>query len=145
VAAGILAVAETATWVAARLQASGQGISTSAWTGTAALGAAVSDYAIVLVWVTGYAVLAMAVAMLVRSLAVALAVGILWAGPLEHLIQNAWASAPKFFPGLLLEAIGQRGTPRVGMTQALVTAAAYTVVAAIVSVVAFTRRDVTTA
>jgi ABC-2 type transport system permease protein len=145
VAAGILAVAETATWVAARLQASGQGISTSAWTGTAALGAAVSDYGIVLVWVIGYAVLAMAVAMVVRSLAVALAVGILWAGPLEHLTQNAWTSAPKFFPGLLLEAIGQRGTPRVGMTQALVTAAAYTVVAAIVSVVVFTRRDVTTA
>jgi ABC-2 type transport system permease protein len=145
VAAGILAAAEAATWVAARLQASGQGISTSAWTGTAALGAAVSDYGIVLVWVIGYAVLAMAVAMVVRSLAVALAVGILWAGPLEHLTQNAWTSAPKFFPGLLLEAIGQRGTPRVGMTQALVTAAAYTVVAAIVSVVVFTRRDVTTA
>jgi hypothetical protein len=31
------------------------------------------------------------------------------------------------------------------MTEALVTAAAYAVVAAIVSVVAFTRRDVTTA
>jgi hypothetical protein len=47
--------------------------------------------------------------------------------------------------GLLFEAIGQRGTPRVGMTEALVTVAAYTVVAAVVSVVVFTRRDATTA
>jgi hypothetical protein len=145
VAAGILAAAELTTWIAARLQAPGNGIATASWTSTAAIGAAVSDYGIVLVWVTGYAVLAMTVAMLVRSLAVALAVGILWAGPVEHLIQNAWTSAPKFFPGLLLEAIGQRGTPRVGMTEALVTVAAYTAVAAVVSVVVFTRRDVTTA
>jgi ABC-type transport system involved in multi-copper enzyme maturation permease subunit len=145
VAAGILAAAEVATWIAARVQASGNGISTTAWTGTAALGAALSDFGIVLVWVTGYAVLAMMVAMLVRSLAVALAVGILWAGPLEHLIQNAWSSAPQVFPGLLLEAIGQRGTPRVGMTQALVTLAAYVAVAAVVSAVVFRRRDVTTA
>jgi len=139
VAAGMLAVGEVLTWIAGRVMASGSDVSTAAWTGTAA-----SDYAIVLVWVTGYALLAMAVAMLVRSLPVALAIGILRAGPLEHLTQNAWTDAPRYLPGLLPEAIGQRGTPRVGMTQALVTTAGYTLFAAAVSVISFTRRDVTT-
>jgi hypothetical protein len=144
VAAGMLAVGEVLTWIAGRVMASGSDVSTAAWTGTAALGTAASDYAIVLVWVTGYALLAMAVAMLVRSLPVALAIGILRAGPLEHLTQNAWTDAPRYLPGLLPEAIGQRGTPRVGMTQALVTTAGYTLFAAAVSVISFTRRDVTT-
>ncbi|MDQ3574092.1 MAG: hypothetical protein M3404_04110 [Actinomycetota bacterium] len=42
-------------------------------------------------WVTGYAALATAVGVLVRSVPVALAVGIAWAGPFEHLVQEAWA------------------------------------------------------
>ena len=124
----------------------GTGIATASWTSTAALGAAVSDYGIVLVWVTGYAVLAMTVAMVVRSLAGrARPSGSSGPDRSSTSSQNAWTSAPKFFPGLLLEAIGQRGTPRVGMTEALVTVAAYTAIAAIVSVVVFKRRDVTTA
>ena len=49
----------------------------------------------VLLWVTGYAVLATMVAVLLRSVPLALGVGIAWAGPFEHLLQDAWKPARK--------------------------------------------------
>src|SRR5205823_8900380 len=72
VAAAVLAVAEVAIWTGARLQAESNGVSTHAWSTAAAAGAAVSDYGIVLLWVTGYAVLALLVAVIVRSVPLAL-------------------------------------------------------------------------
>ncbi|MFD8384126.1 ABC transporter permease [Streptomyces sp. NPDC059679] len=142
-AAAALACGEVATWLAARFVASGYDVSTDAWTGADALGAAVTDYASVLAWVTGYAVLAMLIAVLLRSVPLALAVGIAWAGPAEHLIGDAWDPGRRFFPGLLLETLGQGGTSEVSMARALLTVAAYVVVAAAVAGTVFARRDVT--
>ena len=65
----------------------------------------------------GYALLGMAVAVLVRSVPVALAIGIAWAGPFEHLLQDAWDPAQRFFPGLLLEAFVAGGTSDVSETE----------------------------
>jgi hypothetical protein len=42
-----------------------------------------------LFWITGYALLGMTVAVLVRSVPLALGIGIAWAGPVEHIIQDA--------------------------------------------------------
>ena len=98
-AAVTLAATEALTWVAARLQASSAGVDASAWTSLHALGAAVSDYGAVLLWISGYAVLGMALGVLVRSVPVALAVGIAWAGPFEHLVQNAWRPPGAGSPG----------------------------------------------
>jgi ABC-2 type transport system permease protein len=84
------------------------------------LSSAISDYGVVLVWILGYALLATALAVVVRSVPIALAIGIAWSGPIEHLIQNAWSGAGRWFPGLLLEAF-----------------------AGIVACVVFARRDVT--
>jgi hypothetical protein len=83
------------------------------------------------------------VAVLLRSVPVALAVGIAWAGPFEHLVQNAWPTATKVFPGLLLEAFVAGGTPDVTTGRALVTVTAYAALAAVVASVVFARRDVT--
>ena len=88
-----------------------QGVDTGAWTTLDAAGAAFTDFGAVLLWITGYAVLGMMVAVLLRSVPLALGVGIAWAGPFEHLVQNAWAPAVKVFPGLLLEAFVAGGTP----------------------------------
>lgn len=142
-AAGALAVVEALVWLAARALASSQGVDASAWTSPAAGGHAVGAYAAVLFWVTGYAVIGMALAVLLRSVPVALAVGIAWAGPFEHLLQDAWGSAGRVFPGLLLEAFVAGGTPEVSATRAFVTAAAYVVAAATVAGVTIARRDVT--
>jgi ABC-type transport system involved in multi-copper enzyme maturation permease subunit len=142
-AAATLAFVEVAMWIAARLRAPGIGISTSDWISVNGLGAAASDYGMVLVWMAGYAVLGTAVGLLVRSVPIALGIGIAWAGPFEHLVQNAWNPATKVFPGLLLEVVGQGGTADVSLNQALLSAAGYAVVAAAVAAIVFTRRDVT--
>jgi hypothetical protein len=143
-AAVVLAVAEVLTWAAARLLAPTQDVATGTWLSLDALGQAVGDYGSVLFWVTGYALLGTALAVLVRSVPVALAIGIGWAGPFEHLLQDAWGAAGRYFPGLLLEAFVAGGTTAVSATRAFLTVAAYAAVAATVAATLFARRDVAT-
>jgi ABC-2 type transport system permease protein len=142
-AAGALAGTLVVTWIAARAIAPGQGVATDRWMSLTSLSSAVTDYGAVLAWVVGYAVLATMVAVAFRSLPLALGVGIAWAGPIEHLLQDAWEPANKLFPGLLLEAFVAGGTTLVSSGRALATAAAYVVVAAVVALTVFSRRDVT--
>ena len=142
-AATVLAVAEALTWGAARLIAPSQDVGTGAWTSVDALGQGVADFGSVLFWVSGYALLGTALAVLVRSVPIALAIGIAWAGPFEHLLQDAWSPASRVFPGLLLEAFVAGGTPDVSATRAFITVAAYVAAAAAVAGTVFARRDVT--
>jgi ABC-type transport system involved in multi-copper enzyme maturation permease subunit len=141
-AAVLLAIAEVLGWTTARLLASGQGVDPARWTSPAALGAAIADYGTVLIWVTGYALLGTALAFVVRSVPVALAIGIAWAGPFEHILADSWDTANSVFPGLLLEAWVAGGRNDVSAGQALATSAVYGVLAATVAAVAVTRRDV---
>jgi ABC-type transport system involved in multi-copper enzyme maturation permease subunit len=143
-AAVVLAVAEVLTWTAARVLAPTQDVATGQWLTADALGQGVADYGSVLFWVSGYAVLGTTLAVLVRSVPVALAIGIAWAGPFEHLLQDAWDPAGRFFPGLLLEAFVAGGTSEVSATRAFLTVTVYAVVAAAVAGTVFARRDVTT-
>ncbi len=111
-AAVLLALAEVLGWTTARLLAGSQGVDASAWTSVHALAAGAADYGTVLVWVTGYALLGTALAVVVRSVPVALAIGIAWAGPFEHILADAWSGANSVFPGLLLEAFVAGGPRR---------------------------------
>ncbi len=142
-AAAVLAVAEVLTWLAARLIAPTQDVATDSWVSADALGQGLADYGSVLFWVSGYALLGMTVAVLVRSVPVALAVGIAWAGPFEHLLQDAWDPAQRFFPGLLLEAFVAGGVPDVSATRAFLTVSLYIAAAAAVAGTVFARRDMT--
>jgi ABC-2 type transport system permease protein len=142
-AAVVLAAAEALTWVAARLLAPSQGVATGDWFSAAAVGDAFADYGSVLFWVTGYALLGMTLAVLVRSVPIALAIGIAWAGPFEHLLQDAWGPAQRVFPGLLLEAFVAGGTSEVSASRALLTVTAYILIAAAIAATTFARRDIT--
>ena len=142
-AATALAALQVLMGVAALLLAPGQDVDTGAWTSASAAGEAVAAYGSVLFWMTGYAVLGTALAVVVRSVPVALGIGIAWAGPFEHLLQDAWSSAGRVFPGLLLEAFVAGGTETVSATRALATVGVYVAAAAAVAGVAVTRRDVT--
>src|SRR5262249_33440541 len=142
-AAVVLAAAEALTWVTARLLASHWDVATGDWISAAALGDALTDYGSVLFWVTGYALLGMTVAVIVRSVPAALAIGIAWAGPFEHLLQDAWGTANRLFPGLLLEAFVAGGTSEVSASRALLTVSAYALIAATVAATSFARRDIT--
>lgn len=142
-AAVALASVEALTWVAGRVFAPGQGVDTSGWTSAAAAREAVGAYASTLFWVTGYAVLGTALAVVVRSVPVAVGVGIFWAGPFEHILQDAWSAAGRFFPGLLLEAFVAGGTETVSAGRAAATVAVYVSAAAALAAVTVARRDVT--
>jgi ABC-type transport system involved in multi-copper enzyme maturation permease subunit len=141
-AAAVLAAAEVLTWTAALLLAPTQNVATGDWVSANALGQAIADYGSVLFWVGGYAVLGTTLAVLARSVPVALAIGIAWAGPAEHILQDAWSPAGRFFPGLLLEAFVAGGTSEVSATRALATVAVYVTAAAALAGTVFARRDV---
>jgi ABC-2 type transport system permease protein len=142
-AAIVLAAAEALTWLAARLLAPSWDVPTGEWISTVALGDALTDYGSVLFWVTGYALLGLALAVLVRSVPIALAIGIAWAGPFEHLLQDAWSPAERLFPGLLLEAFVAGGTQDVSASRALLTVSVYLMIAATIAATSFARRDIT--
>jgi ABC-2 type transport system permease protein len=138
----MLLAAEVLTWLAARVLAPSAGVAAGSWISVEGLATGIADYGAVLFWVASYAALGMTLAVLTRSLPVAMAVGIAWAGPFEHLVQDAWDPASRLFPGLLLEAFVAGGTPEVSAWRAFVTIAAYVGVAALVAGASFARRDV---
>jgi ABC-type transport system involved in multi-copper enzyme maturation permease subunit len=142
-AACVLALTEVASWITARIVAPGSGIETSAWTSIGGLGAGLSDYGAVLLWVTGYALLGTALAVVFRSIPIALGVGIAWFGPFEHILQNNWSTASRVFPGLGLEAFVAGGTPDVTAGRALVVVVIYVVATTAIAATLFVRRDVT--
>jgi ABC-2 type transport system permease protein len=139
----MLAVAEAAGWLFALGLASLRGIPTAEWFSLAALGHVGSAYATALFVVSAWACIGMAVAVLTRSVPIALAVGIAWAGPIEHITQQAWAAASQWFPGLLLEASASGGNAETTFARAFALSAAFVAVLTMAAFVAFNRRDLT--
>jgi ABC-2 type transport system permease protein len=141
--AGVLTLAEVFTIAASAAIAPGQDVDTSSWFGMDALGQAAGDYATTLLSVASWALFGMAIAIFVRSIPVALGIGIVWAGPFEHILQDSWTSAERWFPGLLLESLAAGGTDEVAFGRALALVAVYVAIAASVAGALFVRRDVT--
>jgi hypothetical protein len=118
-------------------------VSTSEWFTLTSFREAAGDYARTLSVVCGWALLGMALGLAARSTPVALGIGIAWAGPFEHLFQDAWTAASRWFPGLLLEALAVGGTQEVSFPRAAALTTTYVIVAAGAAAALFTRRDVT--
>ena len=142
-AAVVLLAAEILTVVASVAIAPSQDVSTSAWLSLDGLGEAAGDYATALAGVSAWACLGMALAIFVRSIPVALAIGIVWSGPFEHLLEDAWTTSSQWFPGLLLESLAAGGTDEVSATRALVLVGLYVAAAVIAAGLVFARRDIT--
>ena len=142
-AAGVLALAEVLTVAASAAIAPTQDVSTASWFGIDGLGEAAADYAKAVFGVAAWASLGMALAVFVRSIPIALAIGIVWSGPFEHLLEDAWSPAERWFPGLLLEALAAGGTAAVSASRALTLVALYVLAAAIAAAIVFRRRDIT--
>lgn len=141
--AALLLLAEALTLVASMVMAPTQGVSTDKWFSLTGLGQAVGDYVTALFAVSSWAVLGMALAVVVRSTPLALGIAIAWAGPFEHLVQDAWGGASRWFPGLLNEALAVGGTEEVSYARAALLIIIYLVVAAGGALTVFARRDVT--
>jgi len=139
----VLLLAEILTVAASTAIAPSQKVSTAAWFGADGLGAAAGDYVTALLGLCAWASLGMALAIFVRSIPVALGIGIVWSGPFEHLLQDGWTAAGQWFPGLLLEALAAGGTADVSLTRALALIALYVTIAAGLAAFVFARRDMT--
>ena len=142
-AALVLAAAGGLTWIASLSLAPSQGVSTSEWFTLGALGDNLADYGTALLTVGGWAVLGMALGVIVGSTPLALGVGVAWAGPFEHLTEDAWSAADDWFPGLLLETLAAGGTGEVSLSRALLLVGVYAGAAAALAALVFRRRDVT--
>ncbi len=144
VTAVVIAVAEVVSIALSLGLAGTKDVSTAAWLTGAGLQAAGSAYLHALLAAALYGGLAFALGIALRSTAIALAVGIAWLMPFEHILQNSWAAAARWFPGLSLEAIARGGTAEVSLTHALAVGACYAGVAGIAAGWLFVRRDIAT-
>ncbi|HEX2272821.1 MAG TPA: hypothetical protein VHG90_02995 [Acidimicrobiales bacterium] len=142
-AAATLAAAAVFSVLLALALAPSQGISTTEWFGMDGLGAAAGDYLSALAGVAAWAVYGTLLAVLVRSVPVAVGVAVAWAGPFEHLLGQAWSTAIRFLPGLQVEALAAGGTTDVSYRHALALTLAYVATALCAGLFSLWRRDIT--
>ncbi len=143
VAAGVVVATEALTFVTSLVLAPIYGVPTTGWISLASLGDAAADAGTVLAGVAGWAVFATLVAVVFRSVPVALAAGFGWAGPFENIVSGSWAPGYRWFPGQVLAALIRGGNAELGFGRAAVTAACYAVAAGAVALFVLCRRDVT--
>ena len=143
VAAGVVAFAEASTFVVSLVVAPANDVVTAAWLSLDGAGAGLRDYATVLGGVAGWAVFGTTLAVIFRSAPLALGVGFAWAGPFENITVDSWEAGFRFFPGQVLGSLIRGGTVELGLGRAVLTAAVYTGMAAVATLVLVSRRDVT--
>lgn len=118
-----------------------KGINTSAWTtgtGLTDLGQTILHIYLASI---GYGILGTALAILLRSPALAVAIGVAYALPGEAIINRLWNSGDKWLPGQLLSALAHGGTDTTSYTHSLITLSIYAVIVATGTLVLFQRRD----
>lgn len=115
VAAGVVAMAEVATFAVSLLVAPGQDVATANWFSLESVGAALADYATVFAGVAGWAVFGTTLAVIFRSAPLALGVGFAWAGPFENIVVDSWEPGFRWFPGQVLGSLIQGGAPELSI------------------------------
>jgi ABC-type transport system involved in multi-copper enzyme maturation permease subunit len=123
--------------------APGKGIDTSAWTSSTGI----SDFFAALFHVylacVGYGLFGTALAVILRSPAVAIALGVAWVLPIEAIIVGAiWSGGDRWLPGQLLSALAHGGTSDASYSHALVVLLVYAALTAAGTLLLFARRDV---
>lgn len=141
--AGLVAVAEVATFGVSMVLAPTQDIASTAWFSLDGLVAAARDFGTVLAGVSGWAVFGTTLGVVFRSAPLALGVGFAWAGPFENIVVESWSPGFRWFPGQVLGSLIRGGSVELGFARAAATAAVYVAIAAIATLVLIQRRDVT--
>jgi ABC-type transport system involved in multi-copper enzyme maturation permease subunit len=119
-----------------------KGIHTSAWNSGTGLTDLRQTVLHIYLASIGYAVLGTALAVLLRSPALAVAIGVAYALPAEAIIDRLWDSGDRWLPGQLLDALAHGGTSTVSYSHALITLTAYATIIAAGTLVLFRRQDV---
>jgi len=140
--AAVLLLAEALSFAASVLIAPTQDVDTANWYGLDAIGEAAGDYAAALAGTSAWALYGMTLALLLRSVAIAVGVGVAWAGPLEHITAESWQAAERWFPGLQLETLAAGGTSDLSYERALLLTAIYATLAVAAGLLTLSRRDI---
>ena len=143
VLAGMLLAVEALTFVTSLLAAEWQDVPTDAWFSTGAIGEAFADFASTFAGLAGWMVLGTFLAVVFRSVPIALAVGVAWAGPFENITVDSWSTGLRVFPGQVLRSVIAGGTTELGLSQAVLRATLYVAVAAAITLAVVARRDIT--
>ena len=130
--------------ITAYVMAEARGIPTGQWLSGAGLRDAAGAWARAALSLSCYGVLGIAFGTLIRSTTVAIAIAFAWFFPLEHIVQNAWAGAGRWFPGLLLEAVTSDGNTNTGFGRALALGVVIVAVLTSVAAIDLRRRDIST-
>jgi ABC-2 type transport system permease protein len=141
--AAALLGAEAVSAVASVLLAHARDVSTADWFTGAGLAHTAADYGNALLAAALFGVVGTALGVLLRSTMLALAVGLAWIGPLEHIVQLSWSGAGRWFPGLLFDAVDLGGGDVTSYSRALALSLAFASVLLVASGISFVRRDVT--
>jgi ABC-2 type transport system permease protein len=142
VTAAALLLALIVTAITAYAMASIRHVPTGSWLSSAGLQRAGGDWLRAVLSASCYGLLGIALGTLIRSTTIAVTVAFAWFFPLEHIIQNGWAGAGRWFPGLLFGAVATDGTAETGFGRALLLAAVVVVVIVAVAAVDLRRRDI---
>lgn len=138
-----LALALVVSVVTAYVMAAARGIPTDSWLTGAGLQHAGGAWLRAMLSCSCFGLLGIALGLLIRSTTVAITVAFAWFFPLEHIIQNAWAGAGRWFPGLLFDAVTTDGNSETSFARALLLAAVVVVVFLVAATRDLRRRDIT--
>jgi len=130
--------------VTALVVAPSQDISTAAWftgDGWAALGSGLGN---LLLATLGWGLVGALLALLLRSPAAAVGVGLAYALPFELLVTGAWDAGARWLPGQLMGTLAAGGAATVTYERAALLLAIYGVIAVVAATTLFARRDVAT-
>ncbi len=143
VLAGLLVVAEVLTFATSLLAAQWQDVPTGAWFSVAAIGDGIADHGSTFAGLAGWMVFGTFLAVVFRSVPIALAFGVAWAGPFENITVDSWSTGLRVFPGQVLRSVIAGGTAELGLGQAILRSCVYVAVAAAITLTVVARRDIT--
>lgn len=135
---GVLAAGALSALLAVTL-APGQDISTASWT----VGAALATVATTVFSAVLYGLVGAMLAMVTRSAAISITVGVAYLLIVENLLGLVWESAGEWLPAGVFTAIAAGGTGSISFEKSVVLAVGYGILGLVVMYLVFTRRDVT--
>ena len=129
--------------VAALLLVPGHGVSTSAWFTAGGVQSLLATAGNLLLATLAWAAYGAVLAIMLRSAAAAISLGLGYLLVGETLLSSVWSGGNQWLPRVLMVALGLGGTPEVAYGRALVLTGIYVVVAIGVAAILFRQRDVT--
>lgn len=140
--AGAATVALIVNLVVAPVAAGGSGIDVSAW-GEDLPSTLIAGWFDLFCSLVVWGVIGMALAVLTRSSAIAISIGVGYVLVVESVIRAAAEDLGDWLPGSTLSALAQGGNPTLSYGTALALGAAYTLIGVAVAQIVFSKRDIT--